>query len=291
MKALPFRIPKTGDPTILTQIDDGPHFYDILHKHPEFQITLIVKGKGTLICDEYLGRFNPGDVVMFGPNQPHVLKCDEEYYQNDLNKEVYAASIFFNYNILEKGLLTMEELEDLNVFLEKGKCGLKFSSNISSKAAQILSKAPGLKNLDLIIEFLHLLRYLMADKHFDKFSHSQRSMNEIEGNRMKNIMEYTLRNFRKHITIDEIAEVANMSPNAFCKYFKSRTRKTYLTYLNELRISYACRQLRENTLSVSQVAHQSGFQNLSHFNRCFKKITGVTPGKYGRKMNQISDVD
>ncbi len=95
MKALPFKIPKTGHPAILTQVDSGAYFYDILHKHPEYQITLILEGSGTLICDEYLGRFTPGDIIMFGPNQPHVLKCDEEFYKGAEDKRVHAISFFF----------------------------------------------------------------------------------------------------------------------------------------------------------------------------------------------------
>ena len=287
MKALPFKIPKTGDPAILTQIDSGTYFYDILHKHPEYQITLIVRGSGTLICDEYLGRFSPGDMVMIGPNQPHVLKCDEEYYELETKRDVYAVSIFFNSDVLGSGFLGLEESEDLRLFLEEGKHGLKFSQNLSVDAKKILRESPSHSNLDLIIVFLRLLKYLMMDDLSEKLSRHVRSMNENEGQRMNEVMQYTLRNFRRHIAINEISDVANMTPNAFCKYFKSRTRKTYLNYLNDLRISYACRRLREQDLSVSQVAHQSGFQNLSHFNKCFKRYVGVTPGKYGKQMNSV----
>ena len=110
------------------------------------------------------------------------------------------------------------------------------------------------------------------------------SMDESEGQRMNAVVQYTLDNFRSHIGIEDIASVANMAPNAFCRYFKLRTRKTYLNYLNEIRVAHACQQLRRNRLSVSQVAHLSGFKNLSHFNRSFKKVAGVTPGRYGREI-------
>lgn len=286
MKVLPFKIPKKD--AILTQVDQGSYFYDILHKHPEYQITHILRGSGTLICDEYLGRFKPGDVVMFGPNQPHVLKCDEEFYQEDSSKTVYAESVFFNYDVLGKGFLNLEETLGLTKFLEIGKNGLKFSSEVSEQAAQVLSDMQPTTEIDLIIHFLGLLKCLMSDNDPEKLSHHPRTMNDIEGERMNAVMQYTLKNFRRHITITEIAEVSNMTPTAFCKYFKVRTRKTYLNYLNELRISYACRQLRTYNPAVSQVAHQSGFQNLSNFNRCFKKIMGITPGKYGRKMHGLN---
>ena len=286
MKVLPFKIPKTGDPAILTQIDKESYFYDILHKHPEYQITLIVEGAGTLICDDYLGRFKPGDVVMFGPNQPHVLKCDEEFYQDDSSKFAHAVSVFFSHEALNRTVLNLEEMQGLASFLEKGKNGFRFSDDVASKVASILKEIQPAREMELVIGFLNLLNFLMSDEEPEILSHHPRKMNDVEGQRMNAVMQYTLQNFRNHITIDEISSVANMTPNAFCKYFKARTRKTYLNYLNELRIAYACRKLRDD-LAVSQVAHQSGFQNLSHFNRCFKKIMGITPGKYGREISHI----
>ncbi|HAA12523.1 MAG TPA: hypothetical protein DCE41_12835 [Cytophagales bacterium] len=287
MKVLPFKIPMTGDPAILTQIDSGSHYYDILHKHPEYQITRVEKGHGTLICDEYLGRFEPGSLFMVGSNQPHVLQCDEEYYLGDESKTVYAESIFFRQDSLGREFLRLEETQGLSKFLDLGKQGLKFSARTSAQVAPLLQEMMPLKGFDLIVHYIRILKYLMEDTQTELLSHFQRSMTENEGQRMNAVMQYTIKNFRESITIDAIASVANMTPNAFCKYFKTRTRKTYLNYLNEIRIAYACRQLQDYNLSVSQVAHQSGFQNLSHFNRCFKRVMGVTPGKYGREMNRV----
>lgn len=283
MKVLPFKIQKSS--AVLTQIDQGNYFYDILHKHPEYQVTFISKGSGTLICDDYLGRFDPGDVIMFGPNQPHVLRCDEEYYEGDPERGVYAESVFFNYDVLGQGFMNIEETKGLTRFLEAGKNGFRFSQ-VSKQAAGLLHHIQPTKELDLVIRFLGLLNCLMQEKNPERLSHRPGNISDSEGERMNAVMQYTLTNFRNHITISEIAAVANMTPTAFCKFFKVRTRKTYLNYLNEIRISYACRQLSSDNLSVSQAAHQSGFQNLANFNRCFKRIMGITPGRYGREMNR-----
>lgn len=277
----------TGDPAILTQVDSGRYYYDILHKHPEYQITLIMQGEGTLICDDYLGRFGPGSLFMIGSNQPHVLQCDEEYYQEDETKSVYAVSIFFRQDSLGREFLRLEETQELQKFMDRGARGLQFSAETSASVAPLMQEVIACKGFDLIIQYLRILRLLLADDRSETLSHFQRSMTENEGQRMNAVMQYTMKHFRETITIDTIASVANMTPNAFCKYFKVRTRKTYLNYLNEIRIAYACRQLQGYNLSVSQVAHQSGFQNLSHFNRCFKRVMGITPGRYGREMNRM----
>ena len=276
----------TGDPAILTQIDAGEHYYDILHKHPEYQITYVIRGHGTLVCDDYLGRFEPGTLFMVGSNQPHVMQCDEEYYQGDESKTVFAVSIFFRQDSLGREFLRLEETQGLQKFLALGKQGIQFSADTAAIVGPMLEEMMPYKGFDLVVSYISILKHLMDDSDATTLSHFQRTMTDNEGQRMNAVMQYTMKNFREPISIDAIASVANMTPNAFCKYFKVRTRKTYLNYLNEIRIAYACRQLQDYNLSVSQVAHQSGFQNLSHFNRCFKRVMGITPGKYGREMNR-----
>lgn len=285
LSALPFKIPKTGDPAILVQVDEGEYFYDTLHKHEEHQVTFIAAGSGTLICGEHLGRFEPGDVFFFGSNQPHVLKCDEAYYLTNSEKQVRMVSIFFQNDSLGARFLELNESRELKKFLGRAKYGMQFSSNVTVEASAFLENSIHKRGLSLIATFLDLIEMLMRDPAPQFLSHELLpSMNDDEGQRMNAVVQYTLKHFRSPIGIDEIASVANMVPNSFCRYFKLRTRKTYLNYLNEIRIAHACQLLQKDRLSVSQVAHLSGFKNLAHFNRSFKKVMQMTPGKYGREL-------
>ncbi len=285
MSALPFKIPKTGDPAILTQVDEGQYFYDTLHKHEEHQITLIASGTGTLICGEHLGRFAPGDVFFFGSNQPHVLKCDEEYYREESQKQACMISLFFQDDSLGTKFLELNEARDLKKFLSRAKYGIRFSPGTSRAASSLFEASVNKQGLTLIVGFLELIDVLMSDPNPQLLSHQLLpSMNDDEGQRMNAVVQYTLKHFKSPIGIEEIASVANMASNSFCRYFKLRTRKTYLNYLNEIRIAHACQLLRKNRLAVGQVAHLSGFKNLAHFNRSFKKVMQVTPGKYGREV-------
>lgn len=285
LNALPFKIPKTGDPAVVVQVDEGNYFYDTLHKHEDHQVTFIAAGSGTLICGEYLGRFATGDVFFFGSNQPHVLKCDEEYYDQKSELQVRMVSIFFQNDVLGARFLELKESRQLKKFLAKAVCGMKFSGSVAKKGSLILEKSIHKEGLSLIVVFLELIEALMSDKNPQFLSHELFPvMNDDEGQRMNAVVQYTLKNFKSPIGIDEIAAVAHMAPNSFCRYFKLRTRKTYLNYLNEIRIAHACQLLQRDRLSVSQVAHLSGFQNLAHFNRSFKKVMQITPGKYGRQL-------
>jgi len=107
--------------------------------------------------------------------------------------------------------------------------------------------------------------------------------NEKEGKRMNQIFQFTMQEYHRVILLDEVADLANMTPNAFCRYFKQRTRKTYVSFLNEIRISKACELIKTTELTIAQIGYQSGFNNLSHFNRNFKKIRKCSPSEYAKK--------
>ena len=111
-------------------------------------------------------------------------------------------------------------------------------------------------------------------------SSHNRDYSNREGKRMNEILQFTFRESHRKIYIDEVADVANLSTEAFCRYFKLRTRKTYTGFLNEVRISHACKLIIEKDLGIQEICHQSGFSNLSNFNRIFKKVTGKTPTTY-----------
>jgi AraC-like DNA-binding protein len=108
----------------------------------------------------------------------------------------------------------------------------------------------------------------------------EKKYTDNEGKRMRNIMDYTLQNFNKKIELDDIAEIANMTSNAFCRYFKQRTNKTFFTFLNELRVENACRLLQNKDYSIIDVSERSGFKNISNFNRKFKELKKITPSNY-----------
>ena len=108
----------------------------------------------------------------------------------------------------------------------------------------------------------------------------RKSYGEEEGKRMRDIFEFSINNFDQNINLRQVAGIANMTPNAFCRYFKQRTRKTYVGFLNEFRVAHACKLLLNQDLNVTEVCYQSGFVNLSNFNRKFKNITNHTPTQY-----------
>jgi AraC-like DNA-binding protein/quercetin dioxygenase-like cupin family protein len=280
MKIIPFKIPKNTQEAFRVQVDKIPHLYNHLHQHPEIQLTLVKKSEGTLIAGDYVGRFVPGDVFVIGPNQPHVFRNDEPYFKRKLT--AHTVSVFFDESTLGSYFWQLPETKALRFFIRNSTGGFRVTGNKKMIIAAKLEAIINSEGIEKIIFFLEVLKLLSVKKEMQPLSRNNlyRSIKTQDGSRLNRILEYTFSESHRHITLDEIAKVANLTVESFCKYFKTRTRKTYINFLNEIRIQHACRLLIENEEAVSGVCYSVGFNNLSHFNRVFKKFNGISPRAY-----------
>lgn len=276
MKVLPFEIPKTKNLGLIYQEDKEDLFYDKLHQHEEIQLCYIVKGEGTLIIGDTINDYKSGDVLVIGSNLPHVFKSDTSTVD-----ESFMISLFFTEGSFGNGFFSLDDFKELKPFFKKSLAGFRLLSNQQKVQKQFLSlqKASNLERFIGLFEILKLIKKsktqtLAAFVYPKKYT-------DNEGKRMRDVMDYTINNFDKNIDLEEISSKATMTPNAFCRYFKQRTNKTYFSFLNELRVENACKLLVGNKgLSVSEIAYQCGFKNLSNFNRKFKEVKNTTPSKY-----------
>jgi len=284
MKVLPFKIPKTERESFRVQIDESPYFYDTLHKHNEIQITLLVKSEGTIICGDHVGNFNEGDLFVIGADQPHVLRNNKEYYEES-SEGAYAISLFFDKNSFGSEFFNLPEVKVLYSFLNRTQRGLKFSDKVRDKIKPIMFSIEHQIGLNRFIEMLKVLQVLSETEEYEYLASANeiKDYDEREGERMNKIFQFTMKEYYRNISLEEVSGLASMTPNAFCRYFKQRTRKTYVNFLNEIRISNASKLLGSSDLTISQICYQSGFNNLSHFNRNFKKIQGCSPSEYSKK--------
>ncbi|PWH83543.1 AraC family transcriptional regulator [Algibacter marinivivus] len=280
MKVLPFKIPKPDDDALVYQVDFGTSFYDKLHQHKEIQISYIVEGYGTLVVGDSINDYTKNDVIIIGGNVPHVFKSE----QND-SSNFHMISLFFTRESFGSLFFDLEELKEVLVFFKRAKHGFK----ISTKLKQIEVLFLELEKSTKLNRFLILLQILKITSKANYKSLSSfiydKTYSDNEGQRMRNVFDYTMNNFKSDISLTTISNVANMTKNAFCKYFKKRTNKTYIQFLNELRIEYACKLLEsDNDLSIVEIAEQAGFNNMSNFNRQFKSIKQCNPSEF-RKLS------
>ncbi len=280
MKVIPFQVPKTGHEAFRLQVDVLPYFYDRLHQHSEIQVMLIEKGEGTLIAGDYVGRFKANEVYLIGSGQPHVFRSDENYYLTRNKKNVGATSIYFDEYYAGENFWQLHELKDIQRFL--GKVGtIRVEGKSQIEVVSLIHKICQAKKVVRLILLLQLLHVLAQSKNLKRLSITPvQGSGLAEDKRMNDVLQFTFKQSNRKIKISEVASVANLSVEAFCRYFKVRTRKTYTNFLNEVRISQACKMLIKGQPNIQSVCYEVGFQNLSHFNRQFKKVTGKTPSQY-----------
>jgi AraC-like DNA-binding protein len=282
MKVVSFQVPHIMKEAFRIQLDRMPHFYDKLHQHNEIQIMWIEKSQGTLIAGDYVGRFAPGDLFVIGSHQAHVFKNDPVYFNQESNLEASSVSIFFDENYLGNVFWQLEEMEETLKWVSKAGRGIKLLGSTREKVTDLLKLVVKQKGIDKIITFFKIIKHLTESNEIEILSviATQEKYRTNEGKRMNDILQFTLRESHRKVYIDEVAKVANLTEEAFCRYFKTRTGKTYTNFLNEVRVSHACKMLIDMDLSIQDICYQSGFTNLSNFNRAFKKVTGKTPSKY-----------
>jgi len=283
MKVVPFQIPKGTEEAFRVQVDDLPHLYNHLHQHPEIQLTLIKESNGTLIAGDYVGPFHAGDVFVIGGNQPHVFRNDEKFFKK--RSKAVAITIFFDETTFGENFWLLEEMKSLQQFLKNSSGGFRISGRKKKLLAERLLSIVNAKGIDRLIIFLEILKMFVSRKEMCPLAKPviQRNIKSFDGSRLNKVIEFTFKEFQRTITLKEVAGLANLTPEAFCKYFKTRTRKTYTNFLNEIRVNHACRLLTEDN-SISGICYDCGFMNLSNFNRVFKKVKQVSPGEW-RKIN------
>lgn len=285
MKVLQFTIPVPGDNNIIIRQDVLPFFYQHLHRHDEIQLTWVKKGEGTLVVDNNMYKFGPNQVFFIGTNQPHVFKSDPAYFVAKSLLKVQTLTIHFNPQGKLRGLFELEEMKPIQSFLEKRNQGFilpEFYVTDIAHKMQLVSKSKGVDQLIYFIDMLKKFTSIPKLKELSSLS-GLHLVSEHDGIRLSHIYHFILANHAKQITLEEVSKQAHMTPQAFCRYFKKRTLHTFISFLNEVRINEACKKLTTvdlDSVSISNIAYNCGFNTITNFNRVFKSIIGKSPSDY-----------
>ena len=263
-----------------------PVFRGIWHYHPELELHYIIKGEGVRFIGDNISNFNSGEITLLGENLPHSFRCKEEYFHPDSNLNVEVIVIQFLSDCLGRYFLSLPEVYLLPKLFEKAKSGLVIKGKAKEELAQLMCRAVDATNIDRIIVLLYILKILAETEDFELITLSNNEYhlsNESDTIRLNKVCSYTLANYKKAISLEEISSLSNLSVTSFCRYFKLMTKKTYFDFLTEIRISHACRLLIEDKLTTEALCSECGFNNITNFYRHFKKITNMTPMEYKHK--------
>lgn len=260
----------------------APSFDVNWHFHSECQLFVVLKGRGTRFIGDHMKPFKEGDMVFTGPNLPHLWRSDNSYYYTESALETHGIVIYFPVNFLGDTFFELEEFEGIVKVLKISERGIEISGKTNELIGKLMMELVDMKGGESIIQLLQILNLMVDSPDCQPITQAGYiNLNkESETGRMGQVYEYVLKNFKEKITLEEVAEMANLSVSAFSRYFKTRVNKSFTDFLSDVRISHACKLLHEEDINISEISFECGFFTLSNFNKQFKERTGKTPLAY-----------
>ncbi len=265
-----------------------PSFLKVWHYHPELELVLTLKSTGTRFVGDSIKKFQEGDLVLIGKNLPHMWVNDDRYFEANSGLIAEDVVVHFKEEFLGKDFFETKEMKPIGRLIHRAKFGIKFLS-VSDDVLDKIKTMTTLSSFERTINLLTILNTLTLNNDYEILSSEGyiKTFNKTKNVTLDNTYEYIFENFNKPISLEDVANVAKMNPSSFSRYFKRINRKTFSTYLNEVRIGYACNQLIEQRGNIATICYESGFNNISNFNRQFKKITLKSPSEYLRHYTEI----
>lgn len=265
---------------ILQKID----LYNQWHFHPEIELIYIHEGFGTGYIGNIVEGFESEELFLLGSNLAHMWRCDPEYVSKT-ERKAEVTVIYFQHDFLGDKFFKIQELNNIKSLLEKARQGIKITGSTKVEVKKLMDQLSVAKGLKRVVTLLTILDEIANsnENHFINPMYHPIKIEKVETGRLNNVFQYISNNFQRKITLAEIASVANLSAIAFCRYFKSKTRKTFYDFLLEVRVAHACNLLLEKDMTIYEVCYDSGFNNLSNFNRYFKKIMRKTPHEFKKE--------
>lgn len=261
--------------------DTYPKNHNVWHYHEELEFIQVRKGSGTLFIGDCIRKFGPGDVVLIGPNIPHYWFFDPEYL--DAIKPIATDNcvIHFQKSFAGEDFFYLPEMTSIKDLLLEANKGLWYrcdSTDPLNKLFEHILIAGGFEQLLILLQALYIFHHknkiMLVSDNYAILNHSS------DHKRMNDIVDYIQTNFRQHIELSDLANLAGMTNNSFCRYFKQKTGKTPLEFTTELRIASACKFLSDTNTPLKEVCFECGYNNYVSFHNAFKRITGLTPKNY-----------
>ncbi len=265
--------------------DDFPHFTYPWHFHSEFEIVYVLKSSGKRFVADSVELFQEGDITLMGSNLPHFWKSDAPGDIENASR-VNAIVVQFHKDFFREEINSYPEFHRINELLNRAGRGIHFSKSSGEKIGKMLKRLLKLTGIERMLYFIKLLDVMGRTENYRILASKAYQLEEQKelNNRLDKIMHFINTNYQRKITQEEVASKIGMTTASFCRYFKEKTGKGFIFFVNEMRIGYACKLLIENHLSISQICFECGFNNISNFNRMFKRQTSYTPGEYQQQF-------
>ncbi|ROH95872.1 AraC family transcriptional regulator [Chryseobacterium daecheongense] len=258
------------------------------HYHPEIEINFVYKGKGyRRMIGDHTGEIGNLELVLVGPNLPHCWanhKCK--------NRKTHEITVQFNQDFFNQSVMEKNILKPIHNLIKESIRGILFSQETAEKLKDSFLNLSKMSSFESFIEIMKILNELaIAENKTLLSSYSIELETFVDNDKMKTVHDFVHKNFENKITLDDAAALVNMSSVTFNRFIKKRTGKTFVNYLNEIRISYAARWLMEKNLTVSETAFEAGFNNIANFNKVFKSIKKTTPTEFKELFKGVKKIE
>ena len=252
------------------------------HFHSEYQLFTVLKGRGTRFIGDHMQAFKEGDMVFTGPNLPHLWRSDNSYFDSNNGLETHGIVIYFPDDFLRNSVFEIDEFSEIAQVLQKSERGIEINGKTNQAIRLMMQELLYMKGGQSIIQLLQILNLMVDSPNCQPITQAEYiNLNkDSETDRMGQVYEFVMKNFKEKITLEEVSEIANLSVSAFSRYFKTRVNKSFSDFLSEVRISHACKLLHEKEMNISEISFECGFFTLSNFNKQFKDRIGKTPLAY-----------
>ena len=259
------------------------------HYHNNFEISFILEGSGKRIVADSIEEFQPGDLVFIGRNLPHVWISDKET-RTPTTRSLEMVFLQFTSEVVSPQLLMLPEFKYIARAMYLSERGIQIVGQTLNEVSELMLQLPYLKSFERMLHFFKLMDIIgRSETNIQLASKEYLKVRFTTGNkRIAVIHEFLMNNYREQVDLKKLAGLVNMAEGSLCRFFRMNMGMTVFEYLNQLKVEFACKLLMDNDLSILEVCLDSGFNNLSHFNKQFKKINGLPPSEYRNRFKGLN---
>ncbi|MDR0699685.1 MAG: AraC family transcriptional regulator [Tannerella sp.] len=271
---------------VIARFYDYERFTYPWHFHREYEIIYFAEGDGYRFVADNMEAIRNGDIILMGSSVPHYMRSAEKYYANDASLRIHGAIVQFAHNFMSFAINNYTDMIPIRELLKMADRGVYFPAPENAELIERIVELPTLKGVKRMTQLLLLLDRMahFQQKHILGTPYFNLQTLPYIDSRMEKVLAYINRKYAENINLSDIASIASMNTSAFCRYFKEKLGKSPVRYIQELRVGYACKLLISNRLDIIQICIECGFNTPSHFNKVFKRDTGLTPAEYRKQF-------
>ncbi|MCY1723012.1 AraC family transcriptional regulator [Prolixibacteraceae bacterium Z1-6] len=258
------------------------------HYHNSYEISFITEGSGRRIVADSIEEFHPGDLIFIGKKLPHVWIADKET-RTPSGRTLETVYLQFSDDVLPSELLVLPEFKNVKRALKLAERGMKIIGDTLNEVSRIMLQLPYMKNFERVIHFYSIMDIIGQSNAIELLTSEEylKKRFTTSSKRIAKIHSYLMNHYKEEIDLEKLSNLLNLAKGSLCRLFKTETGTTIFEYLNKIKVDYACNLLMDESLSIMDISFNSGFNNLSHFNKQFKKQTRLTPGEYRKRFRSL----